>query len=299
LEKRRENRIRLNDHAQQMKHKDDVIQFKDTCIQQQIQMHSMQLEAARSEANMKVRQKDLDCQAAIHAKDTTIASMTREIASLQQALKTANQNQGLSNNCVDSQAAIDKDKLIEDQRLEIARLQRALTIALENQRTPTHDDIEFEAAIGQKDIFIEQKSREIAHLKQALEAATQNRGVQQSRDDDSVARPPVGNVYVNDNMDLDTVTASECFIKRDAWLPKWRNMNECAEIYVKPDKFMFRMWLGIPNRAAQAALENDEILELFRLLRQYDFADQKMAPYKHGSNPELQKLLSHFTGFQV
>ncbi len=121
--------IPLNDHAQPMMHKDDVIQFKDKCIQQQIQMHSMQLEAACSEAHMKVRQNDLDCQAAIHTKETTIASMTHEIASLKQGLNTANQNQGLSNNGVNSQAAIDKDKLIEDQHLEIARLQWALTIA--------------------------------------------------------------------------------------------------------------------------------------------------------------------------
>jgi hypothetical protein len=86
-------------------------------------------------------------------------------------------------------------------------------------------------------------------------------------------------IAFDDDMELDTVSKTECGVKFGLWMRRWREAKSLVEnVDVEPDHYMFRLWLGVLSVATQNRLKPDEFEYMFHMLRLHGFADAHTAP---------------------
>ena len=190
----------------------------------------------------------------------------------------------------------DQQLKMKDEKLELMKekLQfREQELAAKNREIEAKDS-EITSLKQAKNREIEAKDNEITSLKQLVA-----QGPPIAAPDSASLAPPFGVVAFQEDMDLDTVSASKSSIKFGMWMKKWVETKSLVENrQVVPDKYMFRLWLGVPSPASQNQLSPEEIDHMFWMLRAHKFGNSQTAPSGNRSIDEKRRILSRFTGFQ-
>jgi hypothetical protein len=108
---------------------------------------------------------------------------------------------------------------------------------------------------------------------------------------------PVSAPSFHDDMDLDTVSHSEKFVKFGKWLPMYVEASSAAGHNHVPDCFMWRLWLGIHSYAKIDNLTSADLDYCFAMMRKESVVSAAEVPAGHLKLGEKRKRLSEFTGF--